>query len=136
MKFIAARLLVSDTAKSIHFWKDVMGFKMTFGDENMGYAYFETGSTGIELLERNTFARVLGETTPVPAPTGRQFLLDFQVDDVDATYAQLIERGASSVCQPTDRPEWGNVRAAQLADPEGNIVEIYSAIAPAESPSA
>lgn len=129
MKFISARILVTDVAKSIHFWKDIMGFNMTFGDEGMGYAYFETGSIGIELFERNNFARVLGESTPVPAPSGRQFVLDFQVDDVDATYAQLIERGVASVCQPTDRPEWGNVRAAQLADPEGNIVEIYAAIA-------
>ena len=129
MKFIAARLLVTDIPKAMHFWKDIMGFKMTYGDEGMGYAYFETGSTGIELLERNTFARVLGESTPVPVPSGRQFVLDFQVDDVDATYAQLIERGAASVCPPTDRPEWGSVRAAQLSDPEGNIVEIYAAIA-------
>ena len=129
MKFIAARLLVTDTAKAIHFWKDIVGLKMTYSDESMGYAYFETGSTGVELLERNAFAKVLGESTPVPSPSGRQFVLDFQVDDVDATYAQLIERGAASVCQPTNRPEWGNVRAAQLADPEGNIVEIYAAIA-------
>lgn len=133
MKFIAARLLVSDTAKAIHFWKDIVGLKMSYGDEAMGYAYFETGSTGIELFERNAFAKVIGEPTPVAAPTGRQFVLDFQVDDVDATYAQFIERGAASVQALTDRPAWGNVRAAQLADPEGNIVEIYSPIASPDS---
>jgi lactoylglutathione lyase len=110
-----------------------VGLKMSYGDEAMGYAYFETGSTGIELFERNAFAQVIGEPTPVAAPTGRQFVLDFQVDDVDATYAQLIERGAASVQAPTDRPEWGNVRAAQLADPEGNIVEMYSPIASPDS---
>jgi predicted enzyme related to lactoylglutathione lyase len=128
MKFIATRLLVTDTEKQIHFWKDVMGFTMKFGDAAMGYAYFELEGTGIELLERNAFAKNLGQSTPVPTPTGQQVVLDFKVDDVDATYAQLVKRGAEALHEPTDQPEWGNVRVAHLADPEGNIVEIYAPI--------
>ena len=38
MKFINVRLLVSDSAAAIRFWRDVMGLRMTFGDETMGYA--------------------------------------------------------------------------------------------------
>ncbi len=139
MKFIAARLLITDAAKSIHFWKDIMGFKLTFGDADMGYAYFETGttgSTGIELFARDNFAKAIGETTPAPTPTGRQFVLDFQVDDARATYAQLIERGAVSVHPPTDRADWGNVCTAHIADPDGNIIEIYNQIAQPDASNA
>ncbi len=57
MKFINVRLLVSDSAAAIRFWRDVMGLRMTFGDEAMGYAYFETDSAGVELLTREVMPR-------------------------------------------------------------------------------
>ncbi len=50
MKFVNVRLLVGDIRAAIRFWRDVMGFRMSFGDEAMGYAYFETDSAGVELM--------------------------------------------------------------------------------------
>ena len=47
-----------------------------------------------------------------------QTLCGFEVDDVDAAYADLVEQGATSVAAPQDRPAWG-ARAANLADPAG-----------------
>ena len=63
MKFINVRLLVSDMAEAIRFWRDVMGLSMKYGDEAMGYAYFETDSAGVELMTRKGFADALGEVT-------------------------------------------------------------------------
>src|SRR5260370_1042176 len=48
MKFINVRLLVGDITAAIKFWRDVMGLRMSYGDEAMGYAYFETDSAGVE----------------------------------------------------------------------------------------
>ena len=129
MKLINIRLLVGDFPASVRFWRDIMKLSMTYGDETMGYAYFDTGSAGVELLSRDGFAAALGEATPVPTPMGRQAVIVFRVDNVDATYADLIERGATPVVGPQDRPTW-QVRSAHISDPDGYLIEIYSPLAP------
>ena len=134
MSFSNVRLLVGDMAASILFWRDVMGLHMTFGDEAMGYAYFETGSAGIELMTRAGFAGVLGEAFK-STPQGYPAVLDFRVEDVDAAYADFVKRGATAVAGPQDRPAWG-VRSAHLSDPNGYIVELYSQLPPADAPTA
>src|SRR5437588_12734232 len=107
MKFNNVRLLVGDFPASFRFWRDVMRLPMTFGDEAMGYAYFDTGNAGLELFSRDGFAAALGEATPASTPVGRQTVIVFSVDDVDATYADLVEHGARPVAGPEDRPAWG-----------------------------
>lgn len=125
MKFYNVRLLVRDFPASLKFWRDVMKFPMTYGDEAMGYAYFDTGSAGVELFTQDGFAAALGEATPAPTPTGRQTVLVFEVENVDTAYTDLVERGAQSVAKPQDRAAWG-VRSGHLSDPDGQIIEIYS----------
>ncbi len=134
MKFINVRLLVGDIAASIKFWRDVMGLQMMYGDESMGYAYFETDSAGIELMTRVGFASALGETS-LSAPQGYPAVLDFRVEDVDAAYADLVGRGATAVAGPQDRPAWG-ARSAHLSDPNGYIVELYSQLPGSGTPTA
>ncbi len=125
MNFINVRLLVSDIAASMRFWRDVMQLRMTYGDETMGYAYFDTGSGGVELMHRAGFAEALSKTLPAPVPESYPAVLVFRVDDVDATYTELVARGATAVAGPQDRPAW-QARSAQIADPDGYIVELYS----------
>ena len=93
MKFVNVRLLVGDIRAAISFWRDVMGFRMTFGDEAMGYAYFETDSAGVELMTREGFAAALGEAASPRKAEGHPAVLVFRVDDVDAAYANFVERG-------------------------------------------
>jgi lactoylglutathione lyase len=135
MKFINVRLLVGDIAAALKFWRDVMGLRMTFGDEAIGYAYFETDSAGVELLTREGFAAALGETMSTPTPGGRPAVLVFRVDDVDTAYADFVERGAVAVAGPQDRPAW-QVRSAHLSDPDGYLIEIYSQLPGANAPTA
>lgn len=125
MKFINVRLLVSDIPAALRFWRDVMGLHMTYGDEAMGYAYFETDGAGIELMTRAGFATALGDVASMPTPAEHPAVLVFRVDDVDTAYADLVERGARAVAAPRDRPEW-RVRSAHLSDPDGYLAEIYS----------
>src|SRR5437588_11378998 len=107
MKLSNFRLLVSDFPASLKFWRDIMMLPLSFGDETMGYAYFDTGNAGLELFSRDGFAAALGEATSAPTPVGRQTVIVFSVDDVDATYADLVEHGATPVARPQDRPAWG-----------------------------
>jgi len=125
MKLVNFRLLVSDFPASLAFWRDIMMLPITFGDETMGYAYFDTGNAGIELLSRVAFAASLGELVPSIITKGNPAVIVFRVDDVDATYDDLVKRGAKAVVEPVDRPVW-QARTAHFSDPDGYLVEIYS----------
>jgi catechol 2,3-dioxygenase-like lactoylglutathione lyase family enzyme len=135
MKFINVRLLVGDMTAAIRFWRDVMGLRITYGEEAMGYAYFETDSAGIELLTRQGFATALGEAMSTPTPESRPAVLVFRVNNVDTAYADFVERGATAVAGPQDRPAW-QVRSAHLSDPDGYLIEIYSSLPEANAPTA
>jgi catechol 2,3-dioxygenase-like lactoylglutathione lyase family enzyme len=89
----------------------------------------------VELLTREGFAAALGEAPSTPAPEGRPAVLVFRVDDVDTAYADFVERGATAVAGPQDRPAW-QVRSAHLSDPDGYLVEIYSQLPGADAPTA
>ena len=135
MQFINVRLLITNVQASIAFWRDIMGFHMTYSDENMGYAYFETGGAGIELLTRAAFAAALAQPAPSSPHGELPAVLVFRVDDVDTAYAQFVERGAVAIDAPQDRPEW-QARAAHFSDPDGYVVEIYSPLAQTDAPTA
>jgi lactoylglutathione lyase len=123
MKFICVRLLVKDFPATFKFWRDLGKLPVSYSDEATGYAYFDMGTAGLELFSRAAFASAIGEAAL--APLGREAVLDFEVDDVDATYADLVARGATPVAAPQDRPAWG-ARTANLADPDGHHFEIYT----------
>ncbi len=124
MKFINVRLMVDHFAESIHFWQELMGFQLKYSDEAMGYAYFETGSAGVELISRTGSLAASEQVLSVSGQT----IMVFQVDNIDATYADLIQRGAVSVSKPQDYPAI-QIRTARINDPEGNLIEIYCPLA-------
>lgn len=135
MKLFGFRLLVGDFAASLAFWRDVMQLPLQFSDADIGYAYFTLEPVALELFQRDAFAQAIDQATPVATPTGHQTVINMQVDDVDATYAELVARGATSVYEPIDRPLW-RARTAHISDPDGNIIEIYSSLPEGATPTA
>jgi predicted enzyme related to lactoylglutathione lyase len=134
-------LLVNDFPTVFAFWRDVMALPVTFGPDSPGappgYAFFavDEAGAGVELVEREAFAAVLGDPARLPAPVGHEAVLVLKVDDVDATYTACVARGATAVAGPRDRPEWG-ARIAHLGDPEGHLIELYAMLQPGETPTA
>jgi lactoylglutathione lyase len=135
MKLFSFRLLVGDFPVSARFWRDTMGLNMTFSDEEIGYAYIEAGSAVLELFDREKFAAALAEADPVPTSVARSAVVTFKVDDVDASYADLVAHGVPSVAVPQDRPLW-RARTAHIADPDGYIIELYSSLSESATPTA
>jgi lactoylglutathione lyase len=134
MKLFSFRLLVGDFPVSIRFWRDTMGLNMTFSDEEIGYAYIEAGSAVLELFDRQKFADALAEVEPVPTSVARSAVVTFKVDDVDASYADLVAQGVPSVAVPQDRPLW-RARTAHIADPDGYTIELYSSLDESATPT-
>src|SRR5579864_3102849 len=102
------RLLVADFRTSFLFYRDILGFTPTFGDENDVYADFETGGATLALFRRDLMAQAVGTAEkPAEAESQDKIALIFSVEDVDATYSQLQAKGIAFVTAPQDRSEWG-----------------------------
>lgn len=106
-------LRVRDLPAATAFYRDTLGLKLLFEVPNM--AFFDAGNTRL----------LLGPSESPDAPLGNSILY-YQVPDIHAAYALLIERGVASITPPNmvarmpDHELW----LAALRDPEGNVVEL------------
>lgn len=116
----AITLFVEDLATAKQFYQEVFGLPVAFEDDDS--AVFKFKNTLINLL-KTTAARELIEPAVVATrEAGSRLQLTIEVDDVDATCAELESRGVQILNGPMDRP-WG-VRTASFRDPAGHIWEI------------
>ncbi|MED4116779.1 VOC family protein [Priestia megaterium] len=125
MKLLQIRLLVKDFKKSVEFYKDLLRIPISWYEEEMEYALFNNGETKIELLSQKAMTEVIGkENKSSDGESTSNFLLQFEVEDVDKTYDYLRKNGIEFVTQPHDRKEWRS-RIAHFRDPDNNLIEIY-----------
>ncbi|MEA2518558.1 MAG: lactoylglutathione lyase [Chloroflexota bacterium] len=119
-KLSAITLFAEDVAVTRDFYREVFGLEPVFEDADS--AVFSFGNTLVNLLA-STAATELIEPADVGRPdAGVRLQLTIDVDDVDATCADLAARGIVLLNGPIDRP-WG-VRTATFRDPAGHIWEI------------
>ncbi len=119
-KIFAMTLFVEDLDATKRFYQEVFGLPIAFEDD--ASAVFDFGNTVINLLA-TTAAPELIAPAPVADPAaGSRFQLTIQVEYVDATCAELAQRGVELLNGPMDRP-WG-IRTATFRDPGGHIWEI------------
>jgi len=128
MKFAYTRLLVdqADFDACRDFYKDKLGFKVTWGETDPSYTSFDTGETTISL---NAYW-IMGDAIGLPPnpPKNDRVALIFEVDDVDAKFGELKAQGVAFIHTPTDHTDWG-IRAAHFRDPAGNLIEINKPLA-------
>ena len=124
------RLLVSNFKDCFLFYRDVLGFKATYGSENDVYADFDTGKTTLALFARSNMSETIGTLlVPENASAQDKTCLVFGVENVDATCQRLKSLDISLLTQPADRSAWG-IRTAHFRDPDGNLIEIYQPLPP------
>jgi predicted enzyme related to lactoylglutathione lyase len=110
IKFVG--IPVRDQEQALEFWTEKVGFTVAT-DQPM-----EDGQRWIEL-------RIPGGQTGLAlfTPRGHEDRIgtfqsmSFEVDDVEKTYRELVERGVEFV-QPPKKEEWGT--SAIFKDPDGN----------------
>jgi lactoylglutathione lyase len=129
LEFSQVRLLVRDFRKSFHFYRDRLGLTPVEGHGEPPYGGFEwKGKPLLALFDRKLMASAVG-LAPGRYPgrnVGRSALV-FEVENVDRTATRLRRRKVRLLRGPTNRPEWG-LRTIHLRDPDGYLIEIYSAI--------
>jgi catechol 2,3-dioxygenase-like lactoylglutathione lyase family enzyme len=116
----AITLFVEDLAATKQFYQEVFGLPVHFEDDDS--AVFDFGNTLVNLLKSTAAADLIGPAVMAPPHAGARFQFTINVDDVDATCADLTRRGVELLNGPMDRP-WG-VRTASFRDRGGHIWEI------------
>jgi catechol 2,3-dioxygenase-like lactoylglutathione lyase family enzyme len=116
----AITLFVEDLEATKHFYQTVFGLPVDFEDPNS--AVFNFGNTLINLLKITEAPELIEPATVANLEAGSRMVFTIQVEDVDATCADLIARGVKLLNGPMDRP-WG-IRTASFRDPGGHIWEI------------
>jgi lactoylglutathione lyase len=127
LKLDNTRLLVSKFDECFRFYRDVMGFKVTWGDEGSGYAAFKTsGSARLSIFNRGEQAKTLGTADlPFDAKAQDRFVLVLRSRNVDKRLKRMKGKCMEPIVGPADYPDWG-IRAAYIRDPDGNLIEIHS----------
>ena len=120
------RLLVDRFDGCFRFYRDVMGFKVTWGREGEAYGSFDAGSGTIALFKREIMARDVG-TADMPSEVRCQdkVALIFRVENLEAEAVRLKSQGVRLITEPTERPDYG-ISVMHLRDPDGNLIEIFS----------
>ena len=124
MKLNDFRLLIYDFAASFHFWHEIVGLPTIFRDENNIYAELDAGNVRLELLKADYFAASVGSALPVPVQEGFRGVVVFEVDDLEAVFADLVKCGAPTLAPPHDHPA-GFARIALFTAPDGYVLELF-----------
>ena len=116
----AITLFVEDLEATRRFYQEVFGLPVVFEDDDS--TVFDFGNTVVNLLKTTAAGELIEPAGVARREAGARFQLTIEVDDVDATCADLAERGVELLNGPVGRP-WG-VRTASFSDPGGHIWEI------------
>ena len=116
----AITLFVDDLAATRAFYLEVFGLPILFEDENS--TVFRFDNTMINLLKSSAAVSLIDPATVASPGSGSRLQLTLDVENVDATCAELTARGVELLNGPMDR-EWG-IRTASFRDPGGHIWEI------------
>ncbi|MFZ1754871.1 MAG: VOC family protein [Caldilineaceae bacterium] len=116
----AVTLFAEDLPATKAFYQRILDLPVVYEDENS--AVFQFGDTLINLLKISEADELVAPAQVASRKAGARAVFTLQVEDVDATCAELVSRGVTLLNGPMDRP-WG-IRTASFADPAGHIWEI------------
>lgn len=115
-------MYVKDVETSVRFYRDYFGFVETFRTPKEGkpiHAEVQLGGFTLGLAAIESIAPIHGFDVHSGPPRGELVLW---TDDVDKTFGKLTVAGVRSLSKPHNFAEI--LRAAWLADPDGNPIQI------------
>nr|WP_237417121.1 VOC family protein [Halobacillus litoralis] len=120
------RLLVDDYQTCFYFYRDTLGFEVTWGDEHSNYADFTFEGVTLGVFERKQMVEALGDVYGKSEAREDRAALVFKVNDVEETYQAWKDR-VTFITEPVEQKDWG-IKVAHFRDPDSNLLEIYESI--------
>lgn len=116
MKLYAVRIFTLKWDETCLFYSKTLGLPERFRDDEGGWAEYDLGGPcfGVQ--------RVLPSEPEAKTLVGRFVGVSVQVDDVQATYDELLAQGVEFIGEPEQQP-WGGT-LVELKDPDGNIITL------------
>lgn len=99
------------------FYSETLGFPVVNRWDDVQIVFVNIGSTLLELIGR-------ADATAETNPTGGIDHIALHVADIDAAFAELVEKGVKIRSEPRD---FQNARIAFFFDPDGNVLELVEA---------
>jgi catechol-2,3-dioxygenase len=123
-------LYVSDLERSVHFYRDVLGWKPVVPAESMGFraAAFSSGRTHHELL----LIEVGKDATPIPA--GRRlgmYHFGLKVGESDDELRAVLDTLVDNEVKIVGASDHTVTHSVYIEDPDGNEIELYIDVQPA-----
>ncbi|MFC4559013.1 VOC family protein [Virgibacillus kekensis] len=127
MKLTHTRLLVDNYKDCFLFYRNVLGFEVTWGDETSNYADFKaTEDFSLAIFDRRQMVESVGKTFEPLKKSPDTAALIFRVESVEQTY-QEMKNQVEFITQPTEQRDWG-IKVAHFRDPAGNLIEINESL--------
>ncbi|MGI6380698.1 MAG: VOC family protein [Anaerolineae bacterium] len=108
-------LRVTDYARARQFYTEVLEMPVLGQIPGREIEFLGIGGTTIELMGG-------AEPESLAKPQAGLIHLAFEVEDVDATYRELSDRGVTFTVEPKSV---GDLRVAFFVDPDGNELELF-----------
>ena len=127
MTFEGITLLVDDVAVMAAFYENVLGF--TVLERTDEYVALDGGDKRLAIFRRTGRYDHTGDALYLRPRGGQTVELNFLCTTPEAVrtkFAELVERGAVAISEPTER-EWGHL-AGWFGDPEGNIHSLFAVL--------
>lgn len=121
MDLISTRIITADVARLVGFYEHVTGVRAAWANEDFAELRTATGTLAIGGVPT---VALFAPGSARPAEN-RSVIVEFLVDDVDATFKGLPEE-ADVVNEPKTMP-WGN-RSLLVRDPDGNLVNFFTPV--------
>ena len=122
LKYNYTRLQVDNYKACLEFYRDVLGFAVTF--EGDRYAELDTGTTKVSLLDRQKLPDIIGSSDVATyAKSDDRVALSFEVSNMDEVCQKLEAKGVTFVNSPWSLPDWG-YKSTFFRDPDSNLIEL------------
>jgi catechol 2,3-dioxygenase-like lactoylglutathione lyase family enzyme len=122
LNYSQTRLMVSNMAECVRFYRDTLGLTLGFGGEDDIYSDFSLGNgVSLALFDSKLMAEAIN--APYTPASGDGVALNFMVGNLDAAMQTLSAKGVRFLTPAVARADWG-MRTAHFRDPAGNLLEI------------
>ena len=126
---LVPELLVTDINRSLAFWRDTCGFKISYSRPEESFAYLVLGSAHLMLEQVGVGRNWI--TGPLEAPYGRGINFQISVPDTSVLLTGLARAGVGLLMEPETKwyrtgGEESGVNQFLVMDPDGYLIRFQS----------